>query len=130
MKRSSPNPTCAARHMAGHDLPLRYNQGPVKSPLSTPEKAAWAEGGLIVALLTTRYRDIPWEEARQCQPTGMYTTGVAQWNRIRGKTIHVRTPPDGKPSPHIVCSGPFYRLANLNSAVGDVVCPHIAEIGD
>ena len=33
-------------------------------------------------------------------------------------------------SPHIVCNGPYYRVADLNAAVGDVVCPHIAEIVD
>jgi hypothetical protein len=42
----------------------------------------------------------------------------------------VITPPDGKPSPLIVCNGPYYRVAELNAAVGDVVCPHIAELGD
>jgi hypothetical protein len=83
-----------------------------------------------VAMLTTRYLDIPWKEARKCQPTGIQTTGAAEWNRIRGKTIRIITPPDGKPSPHIVCKGPFYRVANSKGAVGDVVCPHIAEIGD
>ena len=85
---------------------------------------------IIVAILTTRYRDIPWEEARKCQPTGIQDTDAAKWNRLRGKTIRVITPPDGKPSPHIVCNGPYYRVADLNAAVGDVVCPHIAEIVD
>jgi hypothetical protein len=89
-----------------------------------------AEVEVIVAILTTRYRDIPWEEARKCQPTGIQDTDAAKWNRLRGKTIRVITPPDGKPSPHIVCNGPYYRVADLNAAVGDVVCPHIAEIVD
>lgn len=82
-------------------------------------------------IITTRYRDIPWEEARKCSHVINDAKAGKAWEaRFRGKPVDIAVPaiqtPLGAP---MICGGPFFlRQSADNSA--NIVCPHIAEIGD
>ncbi len=76
-------------------------------------------------IIRTRYRDIPFEEARKCfyGKNGSRVT-ESEWDATyRGTPLRIHVPSQDASGP---CSGPFF------SAVDGVgfVCPHIAEIGD
>lgn len=80
-------------------------------------------------IIETRFRDIPWEEARKCFQDG----SPEGWARFRGSPIKIVTPQLSKSnvdSPR--CSGPFFKAPFLYCDSGEplCVCPHVVEIGD
>lgn len=88
-------------------------------------------------IVKTRYRDIPWEEARKCYrlssrnrrvyPEGRGTS--ESWERaMRGKPVSIIVPArTDHQYKYVRCEGPFFTLADSDNKM---VCPHIAEIGD
>jgi len=77
-------------------------------------------------IISTRYRDIPYEEAIKCAKPPLGGVGRDQWEKeYRGKPLKIETPAVDKHEKW-ACSGPFYSVAGEWSSV----CPHIAEIGD
>jgi hypothetical protein len=87
-----------------------------------------------MAILQTRYRDVPWEEARACYKLSSaaykrHPNEAKRWDEnFRGKPVLVTTPPvENEQFEHVECDGPFYRLSE---DPGKMVCVHIAEIGD
>lgn len=82
-------------------------------------------------IVETRYRDIPYEEARKCYQGGVVPKGGGDgkrpWKVLRGQPVSIIVPATNSHRPEIVCGGPFFLLADDDRYV---VCPHIAEIGD
>ena len=77
-------------------------------------------------IITTRYRDIPWEEASKCaQPEHLTPQSRTNWEALRGKPVKIESPAITEPQyKYAQCGGPFYRVEGR--AV--MVCPHIAMI--
>lgn len=79
-------------------------------------------------LLTVYYKDIPWEEAMQCQPIGVAKD--FNWETMaRGKAIQIESGPVTFNNSNLRCRGPFYFIVN-GPMKGYLACPHIANIGD
>lgn len=83
-------------------------------------------------IVKTRYRDIPWVEAKKCfalMPPAELGTPESLWNKMRGTEVIIRTPAKPKTSGSVVfkCDGPFFAL---DGEPETGLCPHIAEIGD
>jgi hypothetical protein len=90
-------------------------------------------------IITTLYRDIPFDEARKCVRAPFNNMKYAQhWEtEMRAKAVQIATPAVETDSrSYYVCNGPFYKLneGTINSpevgAARRIVCVHIAEIGD
>lgn len=79
-------------------------------------------------IIQTRYRDIPWEEARKCQ-SSFTEESEPFWNKVRGRPVLIQTPATEGHSLEVICGGPFYLRVPFDGRAG-IVCPHIAEIGD
>jgi hypothetical protein len=78
-------------------------------------------------IIQTRYRDIPWEEARKCLHGG--NEWRAEWERCRGKPISIQVPETTAGA--ALCEGPFFIVPGYQWEGRKVaVCPHIVEIGD
>jgi hypothetical protein len=76
-------------------------------------------------IIRTRYRDIPWSEARKCVNSH---SSEDIWESQRGQPLNIIAPPPPlKADAATMCAGPFYPLA---SQPQNGVCPHIVEIGD
>lgn len=75
-------------------------------------------------IIETRYRDIPWEEARQ-HVTVDEGSGSA-WQHMRGNAVSIIVPAYTGIIVDAKCQGPFYLVVDDPG----VICPHIAEIGD
>lgn len=83
----------------------------------------FAEEGTMI--IHTRYRDIPWEEARKCQTA----LPPEVWALLRGQAVALQTPPCSDCALDMIsgCGNPPF----LHTADGQRwVCQHIAEIGD
>lgn len=79
-------------------------------------------------IITTRFRDIAFEEVLKCAPTTSLTR--EEWeSEMRGRPVRIETPAYGPPDSdsRIICGGPLYAYPGLYRRG---VCPHIAEIGD
>ena len=81
-------------------------------------------------IIRTRYRDVPWEEVKNCYPP--VPPGYEDfWEKCRGREIEILSGPipiSDIQSPEYGCGGPYYGVPTPSG--GFVVCPHIAEIGD
>ena len=99
--------------------------------------AVLGSAGLAHMIIKTRYRDIPWEEAVKCYrlDSGGYPVDkvpheqqIQNWDKKwRNKQIIIIAPALSEPQyKHVRCRGPFYQVADSRN----IVCPHIAEIGD
>lgn len=78
-------------------------------------------------IIETRYRDIPWEEARKHFHDG----DAERWSTIKGRPIRIITPASPEAQDRL-CEGPFFTVVGRIQLNGNgcCVCPHIAEIGD
>lgn len=83
-------------------------------------------------IIQTRYRDIPFEEAKKCQPK----LQASAWDSLRGKAVTIEVPPQnmaGLQEQLGICSQQIYKTADgkpVGYARARWVCAHIAEIGD
>ncbi len=79
-------------------------------------------------IIKTRYRDIPWEEVKECfKVKELRPEAERNWESVlRGKDIHVVAPGVLGGNGQWACDGPFYWISGQSYGV----CPHIAEIGD
>lgn len=96
------------------------------------------EEEMNIETIETRYRDISFEQARQCstRTSEAYVNEAEarkRWEeQRRRKTLKIRVPHrDGK-SPHEKCDGPWFTVVEISGKTVDGIsaCPHIAEIGD
>jgi len=94
---------------------------------------------MAVTIISTRYRDISFEEASKCVPAEFRAiTSPAGWELYRGKSIEIVTPAlpaEGFNRRFHCCEGPFYCVISVDgvryeSPTEYSVRPHIAEIGD
>lgn len=80
-------------------------------------------------IIQTRYRDIPWEEAKKCcVPEIQADWTPEKWDaRKRGTPVQIITPPVHRfyASSVYRCDGPWYAKVG-----GNGVCIHHVEIGD
>ena len=93
-------------------------------------------------IIQTRYRDIPFEEARKCAgPNSIaildVNTARAKWEKRRGKVMTIQTPQtidSRRNNSKCACDGPWYRVLSIDgrdiSLLGAIACTHLAEIGD
>lgn len=76
--------------------------------------------------ITTRYRDIPFEEALKCAPNTNESGAREIWEeQLRGHEVIFYPLTRHEHNSYFTCEGPFFKTAN-----GGSCCPHIAEIGD
>lgn len=83
-------------------------------------------------IVTTRYRDVDFEEVLKCVK-GDTPQNRAAWAKMCGQPVRITAPPVSEAiaaAQYLVwkCRGPFYLTPALgpNSAI----CVHLAEIGD
>lgn len=79
-------------------------------------------------IVSTRYRDIPFEEATRCAIAD--AEDLREWWELhRGKAVEIHVPActaDGEEHAR-TCNGPFFQVA---SNTPFCVCAHVVEIGD
>lgn len=82
-------------------------------------------------IITTKYRDIPWEEAKKCSRIVNDAKAGKAWEaRFRGKPVEITVPALSVPfDGPMICGGPFFLRKSADNST-NIVCPHIAEIGD
>ena len=84
-------------------------------------------------IIKTRYRDVPWEEVKNCFIDRDDEGCHEYWeNNIRAKDLQVISPPVDPIRNYGGCQGPHYEITGKTDYGFDkiTVCPHIAEIGD
>lgn len=88
-------------------------------------------------ILTTRYKDIPYEEAIKCAVPGtLQPDSRDKLEKSRGRVIQVETPPIAtRQYLYARCEGPFYKVFPPRQSKSHpecylMVCVHLTEIGD
>jgi hypothetical protein len=83
-----------------------------------------------MAVIQTRYRDIPWSEIQKAHSPRAYDS-PEWWEKLRGQPVSIELPPRGPIGDR--CSEPHYRVSTGHPFLEGkscFVCPHLAEIGD
>ena len=87
-------------------------------------------------IISVQYKDISYEEVIKCMTeAGKVLADPEAWNNIRNTFVQIETPlnPDIQNQRiYLSCKGPFYIICNSSKKYKgqDLVCPHVAIIGD